>query len=595
MDSPARKYVFIGLSILIGILLITRLVQLQVIQEKEFGMESQKNSIKKITETPARGLMFDRNGKVLVDNKPSYTLTITPFQFDKNLIGEISAMINEDPEYIKDLLSKAKGTNRFNPIKVKRDIDFKLVSYIEENRERLKGVNYQVESLRYYPIKFKGSHIFGYNSEITEKQLEQQEGNYYRQGDLVGSAGLERYYENFLRGEKGSKLISVDVNGREVGPFNDGKNDVQALNGSDLYLSIDSDLQEYAEKLMTNKRGAIIAIDPRNGEILCLVSKPDYDLSIFSGTPDAKSIAKLFNDENKPAFNRATQTKYPPGSTWKMMMCFAGLGSGKITTTSTISCGGSFQFGNRVFEDHGAYGSINLTKAIEVSANVFFYKLSLMIGLDNYYKYGKMFGFGTKTGIDLPFETSGLLPSIGYYNKIYGENKWGQGLLVSLGIGQGELGVSPVQMVAYTSAICMDGVYNQPHFVRKTYNQPTKEEKELQFTQRKLDFPQKWFDAVKKGMYLVVNGVGTAKNIRNSEYTLAGKTGTAQNPNGNNHSWFIGYAPYEDPKIAVCVLGENAGWGNQYAAPIAAAIMVRYLSGNNSDIYNENTVVKVND
>lgn len=595
MDSAVRKYVFIGFSILIGILLITRLVQLQIIEEKEYGKESQKNSVKKITDTPARGLIFDRNGKVLVDNKPSYTLTITPFQFDKSLIGEISSLINEDPEYLKELLSKAKGTNRFNPIKVKRDIEFKLISYIEENRERLKGVNYQVESLRYYPNKFKGSHIFGYNSEITEKQLDEQEGNYYRQGDLVGSTGLERFYENYLRGEKGSKLISVDVNGREVGPYNEGRNDIQALNGSDLHLSIDSDLQEYAEKLMSNKRGAIIAVDPRTGEILCMVSKPDYDLSIFSGTPDAKSIAKLFNDENKPIFNRVTQTKYPPGSTWKMMMCFAGLGSGKITTTSTISCGGSFQFGNRVFEDHGAYGSINLTKAIEVSANVFFYKLSLMIGIDNYYQYGKMFGFGTKTGIDLPHETSGLLPSAGYYNKIYGQNKWGQGLLVSLGIGQGELGVSPVQMVAYVSAICSDGIYSQPHFVKKIVNQVTKEEKPIQVVQRKLDFPQKWFDAVKKGMYLVVNGIGTAKNIRNSDYILSGKTGTAQNPNGNNHSWFVGFAPYEDSKIAVCVLGENAGWGNQFAAPIAAAIMVRYLSGHNTDIYNENVVVKVND
>jgi penicillin-binding protein 2 len=595
LESAVRKYIFIGLSILIGILLITRLVQLQVIQEKEFGKESQKNSVKKITETPARGLMYDRNNKVLVDNKPSYTLTITPFQFDKYLVDEVASLINEDPEYIRELLAKAKGTNRFNPIKIKRDIDFKLISYIEENRERLKGVNYQVESLRYYPIKFKGSHIFGYNSEITEKQLDEQEGNYYRQGDLVGSTGLERFYENYIRGEKGSKLISVDVNGREVGSYNEGMNDVLASNGSDLLLSLDSDLQEYAEKLMSNKRGAIIAIDPRNGEILCMVSKPDYDLSIFSGTPDAKSIAKLFNDENKPVFNRVTQTKYPPGSTWKMMMCFAGLGSGKITTTSTISCGGSFQFGNRTFEDHGAYGSINLTKALEVSANVFFYKLSLMIGIDNYYQYGKMFGFGTKTGIDIPSETSGLLPSATYFDKIYGKNKWGQGLLVSLGIGQGELGVSPVQMVCYVSAVCMDGLYAQPHFVRKIINQVTKEEKVIQFNQRKIEFPQKYFDAVKKGMYLVVNGVGTAKNIRNSDYVLAGKTGTAQNPNGNNHSWFVGYAPYDDPKIAVCVLGENAGWGNQFAAPLAAAIMVRYLSGNNSDIYNENNVVKVND
>lgn len=595
MDAAVRKYVFIGLSILAGILLITRLVQLQVVQEKEFGKESQKNSIKKITETPARGLMYDRNNKVLVDNKPSYTMTITPFQFDKNLINEISSLINEDPEYIKELLVKAKGTNRFNPIKIKRDIDFKLISYLEENKERLKGVSYQVESLRYYPIKFKGSHIFGYNSEITEKQLDEQEGTYYKQGDLVGSTGLERFYETYLRGEKGSKLLSVDVNGKEVGPYNEGKNDIKALNGSDLFLALDADLQEYAEKLMSNKRGAIIAVDPRTGEILCMVSKPDFDLSIFSGTPDAKSIAKLFNDENKPVFNRVTQTRYPPGSTWKMMMCFAGLGSEKITTTSTIACGGSFTFGNRTFEDHGAYGAINLTRALEVSANVFFYKLSLMIGLDNYNKYGKMFGFGSKTGIDLPHETSGLLPSTAYFDKVYGQNKWGQGLLVSLGIGQGELGVSPVQMVSYVSAICMDGIYNQPHFVRKVVNQTTNEEKMIQYTQRKIELLQKYFDAVKKGMYLVVNGTGTAKNIRNSEYVIAGKTGTAQNPNGNNHSWFVGYAPYGDPKIAVCVLGENAGWGNQFAAPIAAALMVRYLSGNNADIYNENNVVKVND
>jgi penicillin-binding protein 2 len=218
-----------------------------------------------------------------------------------------------------------------------------------------------------------------------------------------------------------------------------------------------------------------------------------------------------------------------------------------------------------------------------------------MIGLDNYNKYGKMFGFGSKTGIDLPHETSGLLPSTAYFDKVYGQNKWGQGLLVSLGIGQGELGVSPVQMVSYVSAICMDGIYNQPHFVRKVVNQTTNEEKMIQYTQRKIELPQKYFDAVKKGMYLVVNGAGTAKNIKNSEYVIAGKTGTAQNPNGNNHSWFVGYAPYEDPKIAVCVLGENAGWGNQFAAPIAAALMVRYLSGNNADIYNENNVVKVND
>lgn len=595
MKLEARKYLFISFTVILIITLLSRLVQLQVLQREEYGKESQKNSIKKIVETPARGMMYDRNGKILVDNKPSYTLTITPFSFDKSLVYDIAKLIDEDPDYILELLSKAKGTNRFNPIKIKHDIDFKTVAYIEENREKLKGVSYQVESLRMYPHGIRGSHMYGYNSEINEKQLEDQEESYYKQGDIVGATGLERQYEKNLRGEKGSKLILVDVNGREVGPYNEGMNDIKSLNGSDLYLSIDIDLQAYAEKCLGSRRGAIIAVDTRTGEILCFVSKPDFDLSVFSGTPDKKAILKLFNDESKPLFNRVTQTKYPPGSTWKMMMSMAGLASGKITTTSTISCGGSFQFGNRVFEDHGAYGSINVTRALEVSANVFFYKLSLMIGIDNYHNYASMFGFGQKTGIDLPSETTGLLPSEQYFERVYKTDKWPQGILVSLGIGQGELGVSPVQMVGYVSAMSMSGIYNTPHFVKKIVNPVTKEEQVPQFKQKKIDFPQQYYDAIRKGMYLVVNGTGTAKNIKNSEFTLAGKTGTAQNPNGNNHSWFVGFGPYEDPKIAVCVLGENAGWGNQFAAPIAAAIMVRYLSGNTADTYNENTVVKVND
>ncbi len=595
MRREAKIYVSIGVMAAAIIVLFARLVQLQVVQQQEFGKESEKNSIKKIIETPARGLIIDRNGKIIVDNRPSYTLTITPFQFDKNLIDEVASLSGIDPEEIRNELADAKGTNRFNPIKIKRDIDFKTISYIEENRDRLKGVSYQVESLRFYPNKFNASHIFGYNAEISEKSLNESTENYYRQGDLVGTTGLEKFYEKSLRGEKGSRLILVDVNGREVGAYNDGNNDVKPVNGSDLFTSLDSELQEYAEKLMGGRRGAVIAVDPRTGEILCLVSKPDYDLNAFIGSPDAKEINRMFNHPEKPLFNRVTQTRYPPGSTWKMMMALAAMASGKITPTTTISCPGSFTFGNRTFEDHGGYGSIPVVRAIEVSSNVFFYKLGLMLGIQDYHDYSAMFGFGSRTGIDLPNETKGLLPSQEYFDKVYGVNKWSQGLMVSLGIGQGELGVSPVQMVCYTAAICMNGMYIQPHIVRKIYNSSTGIETPVEVKKRQIDMSQKYFDAVKKGMYLVVNGSGTAKNIRNSDYLLAGKTGTAQNPNGNNHSWFVGYAPYDDPKIAVCVLGENAGWGNMFAAPIAAAIMVRYLSGNSADVFNENVKMEVND
>jgi len=595
VNRDFKLYIVFAVIFLASVAIFGRLIQLQVVEQKEYGSASDKNSIKKITETPARGLLFDRMGKVIVDNRPSYTLTITPFQFNKNLTEEIAALVNIDPEDIRTELAKAKGTNRFNPVKIKRDLDFKTIAFLEENRDRLRGVSYQVESLRSYPNKFRASHIFGYNSEISEKQLSESTESFYRQGDLVGTTGIEKFYEKQLRGEKGSKLISVDVNGKEVGPYNDGKNDIKSINGYDLHTSIDSDLQEYAEKLIGKRRGAIIAVDPRTGEVLCMVSKPDFDLNVFSGTPDTKEISKLFNDVDKPVFNRVTQTKYPPGSSWKMMMALAGLGSGKLTTTSTISCGGSYTFGNRTFEDHGAYGNIGISRALEVSSNVFFYKVGVMLGIKDYHDYSEMFGFGNRTGIDLPSETRGLLPSEDYFNKVYGVNKWGPGLMVSLGIGQGELGVSPVQMVAYVSAICMSGQYNVPHIVREFYNSSKNEIIPVTLKNHKIDFPQKYFDVVRKGMYLVVNGSGTAKNVKNSDYVLSGKTGTAQTTKGGNHSWFVGFAPYDDPKIAICVLGENAGWGAQFAAPIAAAIMVRFLSGNTVDVYNENSGVEVKD
>ena len=595
MNRDFKLYIVFAVIFLASVAIFGRLIQLQIVEQKEYGSASDKNSIKKITETPARGLIMDRMGKVIVDNRPTYTLTITPFQFNKNLTEEIATLVGMDPEDIKSELAKSKGTNRFNPVKIKRDLDFKTIAFLEENRDRLRGVSYQVESLRSYPNKFKAAHIFGYNSEISEKQLAESTENFYRQGDLVGTTGLEKYYEKQLRGEKGSRLISVDVNGKEVGPYNDGKNDLKSVNGSDLHTSIDSDLQEYAEKLLGKRRGAIIAVDPRTGEILCMVSKPDFDLNVFSGTPDTKEINKLFNDVDKPVFNRVTQTRYPPGSTWKMMMALAGLGSGKITTTSTISCGGSYTFGNRTYEDHGAYGNIGISRALEVSSNVFFYKMGVMLGIKDYHDYSEMFGFGNRTGIDLPSETRGLLPSEDYFNKVYGVNKWGPGLMVSLGIGQGELGVSPVQMVGYVSAICMNGQYNVPHIVREMYNSATNQNTPVSLKNHKIDFPQKYFDVVKKGMYLVVNGTGTAKNVKNSEYVLSGKTGTAQTTKGGNHSWFVGFAPYDEPKIAICVLGENAGWGAQFAAPIAAAIMVRFLSGNTIDAYNENAGREVRD
>ncbi len=595
MDTQNKKLYFFGLVGLILISLTGRLAFLQLLNQGDFGKESMKNAVKTITETPARGLMYDRNGKVMVDNRPSYTLVITPSSFDKANIEEVANLVGMPFDEIKTALEKIKGTNRFNPAKIKRDLDFKTISYLSENKERLKGVDYQVEALRTYPNNFRASHVFGYAKEISEKQLEKQIGDYYTQGDMIGSDGLEAKYEETLRGEKGYKFMSVDVKGREMGSYNDGNSDIKPVNGSDLVLAIDSDLQEYAEKLMGNKRGGVVAMDPRTGEILCMVSKPDYDLKIFSGPTDSKQFATLINDVDKPLFDRVIQSKYPPGSTWKPMMSMIGFSSGELTPKSTITCEGSFTYGGRTWEDHGAFGPITVVTAIEKSVNVFFYKLGLKCGIDNYNKYASIYNFGKRTGIDLPNETYGLLPSQEYLDKVFGKKGWNQSVMINLGIGQGELLVSPIQLACYCAAISMNGIYSQPHLVQKVKNSMTGEEEALKFDQRKINMSQDWFDVVKKGMFLVVNGTGTARNIKSDEYVLSGKTGTAENSRGQNHSWFIGFAPFDDPRIAICVLGENAGFGNAFAAPIAGSLMVRYLSGNKMDVYKEDTTGGVND
>lgn len=579
MDLNKRKNFYYVFSLVICLVVGGRLVQLQLINPEKFDRDAERNSVKTIITTPARGLIFDRNGKLLVDNKPSYSVTITKKEFDTNSIAMVCEMLGIESDYLRTELKKIEGTNRFIPTRIMRDVDFRIISFIEENRELLKGIDYSIDPIRLYPTDFRGSHIIGYTKEVSDGMLKKQTTDYYKQGDLIGTTGLEAGYENYLRGEKGFEFILQDSKGREVGPLNDGKNNVKALSGYDLILSVDAEVQKYAEKLLEGRIGGIVAIDPQNGEIICMVSKPDYDLNYFSGKLSPQIWTALNTDPKKPLFNRATQTKYPPGSTYKMVSAIASLQEGILKPNSTIPCEGSFRFGDRVFGDHGAYGSITIPTAIEHSSNVFFYKLVLRIGLDNWNKYGQMLGFGNKTGIDIPEETKGLLPSTEYYNTRYGPKGWTQGYVVSLGIGQGELGVSPLQMALYTSILANSGIFLQPHLVRSLKNPLTGELTPVQYKKHDVAIDKDYFKIIQKGMYLVVNGNGTARSIKTSEVVIAGKTGTAQNTRGKDHSWFIAYAPADDPKIAICVMVENAGFGATVAAPIAQRIILRYLLG----------------
>jgi len=574
-----KRRVLYRVIALMCLLFIGRLYQLQLIYREEYGRKSEENSVRTIPKEPVRGYMFDRNGALVVDNRPAFTVTVMPFEFDKRNIPYLATLLNADPESIRERVKKGEEYNRFVPVKVLRDIDFKTIASLEENRDRLPGVDYQIESKRFYTTKAYASHILGYTKEISESQLKTM-SDHYTQGDVVGSAGLEAQYEQVLRGRKGAEFSTVNVRGQVIGSFDSGRNDVPAVEGDDLLLTIDFNLQMLAESLMTDKRGAVVAIDPQDGGLLAIVSKPDYDLSAFSGVTPADLWRSLNSDTSRPLFNRATLTRYPPGSTFKMILAAAALEKGIASQWWQVECSGAFRVGNKVFKDLHVHGTVNMIEAIQRSCNVYFYQLMLKTGLDYWSHYGAEFGFGQPTGVDIYEENPGLLPTTEYMNKRYGEKGWTKGYLPSLGIGQGELGVSPIQMACYAMGLANKGVYYQPHAVRAVRHKATGRIDTVRHKVRQISLTANTWSVIREGMRRVVmEPGGTGGLARVQGIQGAGKTGTSQNPHGKDHSWFVGFAPFDNPKIAVAVLVENVGYGGSYAAPIAGLSFEQYLYG----------------
>lgn len=579
MELGRRKQIFSIAIAVIFILFTVRLIQLQIVYRDTYGKKSEENSIRAIPHDAVRGYMFDRKGKLVVDNRPSYTVTVTPAEFDPKTVDELASILHLDREFILERVKKGREYNRFAPTKIKRDVNFATLSYIEENRNRLPGLEFEVESKRYYPTKAKAPHLFGYTKEISERQLAEM-GQPYRQGDIIGSAGIEATYEHYLRGEKGVEFITVNAKGQLLGPYNNGQNDIPSREGDDLLLTLDSDLQAFAESILTGKHGAIVALDPRSGGILALVSKPDFDPMLFSGVTTPKVWNELNNDPGKPLFNRATLTRYPPGSTFKMVLAAAALQEGIITTNFRVECTGAYRFGNKIHKDLHIHRSTDIYEAIQKSCNVFFYTVMMKTGLDFWERYAREFGFGSLTGIDVPEENPGLIPSQHYYDRVYGKGQWTQGYLVNLGIGQGEVGVSPVQMAAYAMVLANKGQYFQPHAVEATRNKITRQVTPMGHRMHNLNITPSVWNILREGMYRCVNVEGgTGRAARVPGVAVAGKTGTAENPHGEDHAWFIGFAPYDDPTIAICVLVENAGFGGAIAAPMAGLCIEQYLYG----------------
>lgn len=573
-----RRVISIAIALMF-LLFVGRLYQLQLIHQEEYGKKSEENSIRTIPREPVRGNIYDRNGTLVVGNQPAFTVTVMPFEFDTRNNGYLSSLLSIDPEFINDRLRKGIAHSRFVPVKMQRDIDFRTVSGLEEHRSQLPGVDYQVESKRHYVTRAHASHILGYMKEISESQLKNL-GDTYTQGDVIGWCGLEAHYEAALRGQKGVELSLVNVRGQVIGSLDNGKHDTPPIDGNDLLLTMDFNLQALAESLMADRHGALVAVDPRDGGILAMVSKPDYSPQIFSGVTPPRLWRALNLDPSKQLFNRATMTRYPPGSTFKMVLAIAALEKEVVSPSWRVTCSGSLRFGNKIFKDIHAHGSVNMLEAIQRSCNVYFYHLMLKTGLDYWSEYGAKLGFGQNTGIDIAEENPGILPTTQWMNRRYGPNGWTQGFLPSLGIGQGEVGVTPIQMACYAAVIGSKGIYIKPHAVRGIYNKVAGKIQTVQYQSRTIDVSPSTWDLVREGLRRAVEEPGgTAGLARVRGIQVAGKTGTSQNPHGEDHAWFIGFAPYSDPKIAIAVMIENVGFGGSHAAPIAGMCFEKYLHG----------------
>ena len=593
LGSGIRRRILSIIVIGFTVLVIFQLFKMQLLENFVYQEKSIENSVKKTMIPAPRGVFYDRNFKVLVSNKPAFTIELLPSEYDTKQNAIVENILNVDDGYIEKIIDQNKRYSQYIPLKIMRNSDFSFIAWLQENKEMLEGIDYEVELQRDYSFGIIGSHFFGYTKEISPIQYKEQSAIYDR-GDYVGYSGIEKTYEDLLRGVKGYSLNLVDSRQRTIGKYLEGAEDKLPTKGNDLILGIDSEAQLTAERLFEGKMGALVAVEPSTGEILAFVSAPEYDLSKFASVTSNSFWDSLSTDPKKPIFNRATQSIYPPGSTFKMLVALAALDAGVIDENTTFNCVGGYQFGDRFFKCMHVHGRVGVVEAIQKSCNAYFYQLILKLGLKKWSQYASKFGFGRKSGLDIPGEISGILPDSAYYNRVYGKGKWTKGFLVSLGIGQGELSATPLQLAKYSALIANNGVSVEPHFVRGYIDNITSELVRLPFKEIKLNLRPEAFKLVQEGMFKVVNEQGgTATNIQSADIEISGKTGTAQNSQGDEHALFVGYAPSNNPKIAIAVIVENVGFGSSHAAPIAKAVIEAYLNKESKNISKSEKVARI--
>ena len=561
-------------------LLIWRLFYLQIYATQKYYLQSQKNHIREITLEPLRGLIYDREGRVLVENHPAYTVYVTPYEFSRSsvLLNRLSQILQLSPEQIKANVRKRQN-GRFKPVRLKRQVNFKEVSLLEENKLQLPGVGLWVEPKRFYPSSARATHVLGYIGEISPGELKKLSGKGYKKGDIIGKRGLESEYDLELRGKEGLEYVEVDAQGRQVRKLKSEKS-IPPVPGKNIILGLDADLQSLAEDRLKGKRGSVVLLDARDGSVLAIASMPDYDLNEFSGVITQKIWKKYFLNPENPMYNRAVQSSYPPGSTYKPIAAIAGLDSKIITEHFSVTCRGFLRYGRRNYYCwyKKGHGTLDLIHGIENSCNVYFYTLGAKIGVDVWADYCRRFHFGQKTGIDLPSENAGLVPNRCYLDKKFGKDKWSKGLMLNMAIGQGDLLVTPLQMAQMAMILGNEGLGFRPHLVIGIQDPQTMEIKSTKVDSFRVNVDPKNIRIVKEGMRLVVNGpTGTGHRARLPDIVVAGKTGTTQNPHGKDHAWFIGFAPFDHPEVAIAVMIENGGYGGSVAAPIAHDLFQLYF------------------
>lgn len=578
-----------GFLVLIALIFGIRLFDLQI-RDSRYKQSADTNAFLKKTIYPSRGLIYDRNGELVVFNQPAYDVMLIPRDVQPFDTADFCSTLNITREQLLKRFADMKddrlnpGYSAYTPQRLISHLSAQDYGRLQEKLYRFPGFFIQKRILRQYNHS-TAANVLGNIREVSAKDIERDK--YYSPGDYCGDLGVEKSYEPYLRGTKGVEILIRDAYGRIQGRYDGGAHDIAPVSGRDLKLSLDIKLQEYAESLMVNKRGAVVAIEPATGEILCMVSTPTYDPNMLVGRQRGENYRKLVNDPSWPLFDRALMGAYPPGSTFKPSQGLIFLQEGIITTSTTYPCHGGYVNGGLRVGCHPHGSPLPLKPALQTSCNAFFcWGFKSMI--DRRSKYGSpadafevwkkhlvSLGYGYKLGVDLPGESRGFIPNAKFYDKVYGENRWSANTVISVSIGQGEILATPLQIANLCATIANRGWFVTPHVV-----------KEIQDTVMPGDLLKKryptigmnYFREVAEGMRMAVTG-GTCRRAALKDIEVAGKTGTAQNPHGIDHSAFIGFAPYENPEIAVCVYVENAGFGARYGVPIGSLVMEKYLTG----------------